>query len=162
MNLDPGDPGDFDSLRKFMALKRYEQPPPGYFNRLPDKILDRIDRGEGQESFWGTFVNAFAIRPAMAYGFAMAAFSALTFSVIYSVKTQPNDVAQNPLRNGWRFGGAQEALAAQFNPAEPLHVANWNNWSNSNTSNAEAATLPSLFGSGPHDRSVPVLFASPP
>jgi hypothetical protein len=151
------DPGEFESLRKLMALKRYEQPPPGYFNRLPGKILDRIERGEGQSGLWAKFVTAFAFRPAMAYGFALAAFGALTFSVIYSVKTQPGESAQNPLKNGWRTGGSDAAFASQFNASEPLHVVNWNN---TNSSNAEPA-LPSLFGPGPHDRTVPVSFASP-
>jgi hypothetical protein len=81
------DPGDFEALRKLMALKRHEQPPPGYFNRLPDKIMGRLERGDGQPRFWENFLTVFTFRPALAYGFALAAFSALTLSVIYSVKT---------------------------------------------------------------------------
>jgi hypothetical protein len=151
------DPGDFDELRKLMALKRYELPPPGYFNRLPGKIMDRIECGEGQLGFWEKFVTEFAFRPALAYGCVLAAFSALTFSVIYSVKTQPQESAQTPFNNGWRTGGSDAAFASQFSSSEPLHVVNWNN---TNSSNAEPA-LPSLFNSGPHDHGVPVSFASP-
>ena len=117
-----------------MALKRHELPPPGYFSRLPGKILVRLERGEGQLGFWEKIVTAFAFRPAMAYGCALAAFSALTFSVIYSVKTQPQESAQSPLNNGWRTSGFDEALARQFNGSEPLHVVNW--MGNTNSSNA--------------------------
>jgi hypothetical protein len=156
------DPGDFDSLLKLMALKRHEQPPPGYFNRLPGKILDRIERGEGQPRFWEKFVTAFAFRPAMAYASVLAAFSALTFSVIYSVKTQPQDSAQNLFKNSWRTGGSDAAYASQLSGFEPLHVINW--MGNTNSSNAEPA-LPSLFDANPRDRNLlvaPVSFASPP
>jgi hypothetical protein len=155
------DHGDFDSLRKLMRLKHYEQPPPGYFGRLSDKIVLRLERGEGQPGFWEKLVTAFALRPAMAYGLSLASFSALTLSLIYSVKTQPGESAQTQLNNGWRTGATEEALAAQFdyNPSEPLHVANW--MGATNPSNA-GSNLPSLFGSGPHDNAIRVNYASPP
>ena len=102
---------------------------------------------------------ALSFRPALAYGFSLAAFGALTFSVIYSVKTQPEESAQTPLNNGWRTGASDEALATQFNGSEPLHVANW--MGNTNPSNAQTA-LPSLFDSDARDRAVHVSFASPP
>jgi hypothetical protein len=154
------DPGDFQALRKLMAIKRHELPPPGYFNRLPDRIMNRLERGEGQLGFWEKFLAAFTFRPALAYGFALASFSALTLSVISSVRSQPQESAQNPLKNSWRNGASDEALASQFNGSEPLHVANW--MGNINPSNAESS-LPSLFGSSPRDHTVPVSlnFASP-
>jgi hypothetical protein len=152
------DPSDFEALRKLMALKRHEQPPPGYFSRLPDKIILRLERGEGQLGFWEKLLSALIFRPALAYGCALAAFSALTFSVINSVQTQPQESAQNPLNNGWRNGASDVALASQFNGSEPLHVADW--MGNTNPSNAEPA-LPSLFGSGARDHAVNVYFAVP-
>jgi hypothetical protein len=69
------DPNDFETLRKLMALKRYEQPPPGYFRRLPDRIEARLERGEGQLGIWERFIVPFTFRPALVYGFAMAALS---------------------------------------------------------------------------------------
>ena len=152
------DSSDFEALRKLMALKRHEQPPPGYFDRLPDKIMDRIERGEGQPGFWSKILSAFAFRPAVAYGFSLAAFSALTLSVIYNVRTQPEASTQFPLNNGWRIGGSAEALASQFNESEPLHAVNW--MGNLNPSNSDRS-LPSLFDSGPVDRSVRVSYATP-
>src|SRR5580658_4084831 len=100
---------DFETLRKLMALKRYEQPPPGYFRRLPDRIGDRLERGEGQLGFWDRFIVPFTLRPALVYGFAMAALSALTFSVVYSVRTQTDQSAQRPPKNGWGNGLAGDA-----------------------------------------------------
>jgi len=144
-----------------MALKRHELPPPGYFNRLPDQIAARLQRGEGKPRFWENFLAQFTFRPAFAYGFALAAFGALTMSAIYSVGMQPRQSAQTTPHNRWRAGAQDEALAWQSNPSEPLHVASW--MGNANSSNP-APSLPSLFGPGAHNPAVlvPVSFASPP
>jgi hypothetical protein len=152
------DPDDFRALRQLMALKRHEQPPPGYFNRLPGIIIDRIQSGEGKLGFWERIVSEFSFRPVFAYGVALAAFGALTFSVLYSVKTQPQQSAQARPVNGWRTLTPEEALASQFNPSEPLHVANC--MGSDNAINA-AATMPSLFGSPAHNSAVPVSCAIP-
>ena len=44
---------DFEQLRKLLKLKRFEQPPPGYFSRLPDSVMNRLEREEGAEETAG-------------------------------------------------------------------------------------------------------------
>jgi hypothetical protein len=45
---------NFDSLRRLLALKRHEQPPPGYFQDFSAQVLLRIRAGErvDRSSFW--------------------------------------------------------------------------------------------------------------
>jgi hypothetical protein len=147
------DPENFEAVRKLMAFKRHEVPPPGYFRRLSSTIIVRIERGEGQLSFWERISADFTLRPAFAYAFVLAACGALTTSV-YSVKTQSREAGLQPaLATGWHTGSSGEAFASDFNPAQPLHVANW--LGNTNPS-APASELPSLFA--PVNRTVPVSF----
>jgi hypothetical protein len=149
------DSENFEAVRKLMALKRHEMPPAGYFNRLPGIIILRIERGEGKLTIWERISADFTIRPAFAYAFALAACAALTTS-LYSVRTRSAESSvQTPLAAGWSTGNSGQAFVSDYNydPAEPLHVANW--LGNTNPS-ATAAELPSLFSHG--SRAVPVSF----
>jgi hypothetical protein len=98
------DSENFEALRKLMAVKRHEVPPPGYFSRLPGSIISRIERGEGKLSLLERISVEFTVRPAFAYAFAIAACGALTTS-LYSVRTQSAAAGEQPaVATGWRTG----------------------------------------------------------
>lgn len=75
MNVeDPNDP-KFDTIRRALALKRHETPPPRYFNELPGRIRARLAEADASEpvSFLEKLRQAFVLRPMMATGAGMVA-----------------------------------------------------------------------------------------
>src|SRR4051812_28878444 len=76
---------NFDKLRTLLTLKNHEQPPPGYFNRLPGKILARIEASElaAESTWWNWLVERFDARPilACAYGFTISGLLLMGFRV---------------------------------------------------------------------------------
>src|ERR1051325_7293656 len=72
-------PEEFDSVQKLVRLKRYEQPPPRYFNEFSDRIVSRIEAGEGRGSWWEKF--GFDLRPAFAAAAGMFACGLVVYGV---------------------------------------------------------------------------------
>lgn len=65
------EPENFDELRKLLALKRHELPPPGFFRDLPGRVFDQIERDEAAKiGWWARFKEAFELRPALSAGLA--------------------------------------------------------------------------------------------
>ena len=77
-------PDDFEQLGRVLALKRYEQPPPGYFHNFSRQVIVRIEAGELGDpitaSFWsfsgGSFLQrmwaTLDARPVLAGAFGVA------------------------------------------------------------------------------------------
>jgi hypothetical protein len=86
---------DFETLRKLLSVKRHEQPPPGYFNELPNKIWKRIEANEVQPSFWERILPAFALKPAVAYSFGLIICGTLivTMGSVLKSPDAPNNTA---------------------------------------------------------------------
>ena len=96
MNITP-EQENFDQLRRLLALKRHEQPPPGYFNSFSGQVLARIkaaknDRGTAlnrlfQEAPWMQRLWAvLEAKPALPGVFAACVCVLLVSGVIYSEK----------------------------------------------------------------------------
>ena len=77
-----------EKVIRIIALKRFEQPPPGYFHLLPDRIVSRIEQGEGKSDFWDNFAAVFSIRPALVYAFGLSIFGAVTAGILYSPRAE--------------------------------------------------------------------------
>jgi hypothetical protein len=67
---------DFDALRRLLALKRHEVPPPGYFEDFSGNVIARIRAGEAAAKLpWILrFLQLFESRPAYPVVFASSLF----------------------------------------------------------------------------------------
>ena len=96
-------PEQFDRLRKLLALKRHEQPPPGYFKHFSDKIFARIE-AEGlcaRISWWQRLFPQWDAKPvlACAYGLVITGLLAIGVGVSQSLDTE--EAAQPNLGRPW-------------------------------------------------------------
>jgi hypothetical protein len=83
----------FESLRRLLALKRHEIPPPGYFNHFSNQVITRIQAGETEKttnlfSWLSKFLESLQAKPAFAGGFAMTLCSLLVIGIIYAGQTE--------------------------------------------------------------------------
>ncbi len=98
------DQENFEQLRRLLALKRHEQPPPGYFNNFSRQVIARIQAGEaaadsaadrwsGRSSWLRRALGLFEARPIVAGAFGMAVCAVLFFGIIFSEPTAPTGMA---------------------------------------------------------------------
>jgi hypothetical protein len=148
---------EFEDLRKLMALKRHEQPPPEYLTRLHDNIIARIEEGEGEAGFWERFTSSFSLRPGMVYAFGLTMCSAVGLSSLYMFNDDNAQTAQTTRgiisRPRVLAPAYASETAAPSDPAITLHVANWLRYTNPSVETPAQLTL---FDTAP--RMTPVSF----
>src|SRR5512133_2610148 len=108
MSMNP-ESDQFEQLRRLIALKRHEQPPPGYFRTFSHTVIARIEAGEGrmlegQMSWLRRFWIALETKPVYAGAFGVAICSLLVSGVVYSSRVEEIDpgataVIQAPTAN---------------------------------------------------------------
>jgi len=118
------DPQDFSDIRRLLALKRHEQPPPGYFSHFSREVILRIRAGERAsdhfyeswlvtawlQRFWSAMEN----RPALAGAFGACLCAAMLWAFVSTENagTTSAVIAGEPL-------GGQKSLPRVF-PANQL------------------------------------------
>jgi hypothetical protein len=87
---------NFESLRRLLALKRHETPPPGYFEDFSAEVTARIRAGDAMrresvsdrmpiELPWlFRLLSAFEAKPAFTGAFAFALCLLLVFGIVYA------------------------------------------------------------------------------
>lgn len=93
------DSENFEQLRRLVAVKRHEQPPPGYFNSFSRQVCARIQAGEraGASSFFGRFFDfqsfwaSFEAKPVLAAAVGIAVCGFLLTGIVYSTEHLETD-----------------------------------------------------------------------
>jgi hypothetical protein len=86
-------PEDFDKLQKLLKLKRYEVPPPGYFNHFSTHVINRLerefDRAPGEADWVKRFLGMLETNPIAAGLFGMSVCGLLISGIAYSQYQAP-------------------------------------------------------------------------
>jgi hypothetical protein len=126
---------DFDTLRKLLACKRHEQPPPGYFNDFSDRVIARLNTEDLTEysSWWQWLVAKFDAKPFLVCVYGLTV-SSLLLAGFHLSEVFETEVARNPVTTlPWlattpasalvgpseltQNGAIFDSSAAPFNPA---------------------------------------------
>lgn len=93
MNVEPG---DFEELRKLLALKRHEQPPPRYFNEFSSNVIARLRTPEvlPEPTLLQRLGLDFQLRPAMVCAFGVVISALLLTGTIGSLGVDGNSTLQ--------------------------------------------------------------------
>ena len=104
-------PEDFDRLKKLLALKRHEQPPPGYFVGLSSQIMDRIEeeRQFAQLPWYRKVAVNFEWKPALVWVTGAAACGLVCAGMVSAFQVNHSAVAAST-------GSEQEVAAAEGLP----------------------------------------------
>jgi hypothetical protein len=98
---------NFESLRRLLALKRHETPPPGYFANFSAAVTARIRAGDARRTasvpdrladelpWLFRLMSAFEAKPAFAGAFASALCLLLLVGIVYAER--PSDVEPQPI-----------------------------------------------------------------
>lgn len=112
---------NFEALQKLLALKRHEQPPPGYFDRLPDTIAARIHRETRGDRFLSSvqeWFSRFGFKPAVAYGVLTTLCALIVLGVGYSLRMDDKSVSSTPNpEDWWRVSASAESADKIRKPA---------------------------------------------
>jgi len=108
---------DFVRLRKLLASKRYEQPPPGYFNHFSDRVIARIEVEEFSRGshWWAWLMEKLEAKPILACAYGLAVSSLLLVGFRFS-EILDQKVAEAPLPGGLDLASVphQPALPGSF------------------------------------------------
>ncbi len=141
-------------VERIIALKRHEQPPPGYFDLLPGRIMRRIEQGDGQFGFWARWRPSFSARPVLAFAVALAYCGTLSVA-IYSPPKMDRTVAAEDLlsQDLWAAASASSLQPEDTSPIE-------SGWLGSTNPVTAPQTGDSPF-STPAARAIPVSLFQP-
>jgi hypothetical protein len=121
---------NFEALKRLMALKRHETPPPGYFNDFSSQVIARLRAGEKAEPVlygrlfneapWvAAFVRYFGSKPAYVGAFSAAMCLLLLGSIVYNQRddTMPESPFMSPASSASATASTTSATAPSMSVA---------------------------------------------
>ena len=112
---------DFEGLRTLLKVKRYEQPPPRYFDDLSHGVLGRLRGPDGlrEQSLVSSLGLGFLLRPALFYAVGLACCGMAFFAVVSLMAGHPESAEQNSQSSALLSGPtvAEGPVPAKLEPA---------------------------------------------
>jgi hypothetical protein len=155
---------NFEPLRRLVALKRHEIPPPGYFDKFSGQVIARIRAGEAEkpehflsEAPWLLkLLQMFEAKPAFAVAFASSLCLLLLFGTIFAERPEsaPQPLLQMPAQ-------AAAPFAASMSPSDLMASANQTGIIASTNPVLDLQPAASLFGQQQNPFAQQVSFSLP-
>lgn len=86
---------EFEKLKALLALKRHEQPPPGYFDSFSSKVVARIEAEARvpETAWWHRWIRPSLVSPVLtcAYGVVVASLLVLGINWAWHLERQAAD-----------------------------------------------------------------------
>ena len=122
------DSENFEQLRKLLALKRHEQPPPGYFNTFSSKVIARIEAGESAErtSWYAKLLSLVEARPMLTGAFGATACALAISGFVFSDDGQDSPTHFTEHLNAPLGASAQPVAMGMGMAASPAFFASNN------------------------------------
>jgi hypothetical protein len=120
---------NFDQLRKLLGLKRYEAPPPGFFENFSTKVAARIASAEAvQVSWWQKLGLDFSFKPAAVCALGVVICGLLSAGVLTAVvetADQPVNTLAMPLNPAVEVVPFGQLIASDTTPSstDPVFAA---------------------------------------
>jgi hypothetical protein len=151
---------NFDALRKLLAIKRHETPPPGYFEQLASEVRARLRGGEhrrsdlwnevGEEASW--LQRAWGLlytKPAFAGAFGVLVCGVLLAGMFYSQEQEEATAASTGLAEKLALPASpRSALALSPTANEPANSSSTNPVLNVQAGRVQGNTLFDKIGMG--------------
>lgn len=113
---------DFPDLRRLLALKRHEQPPPGFFDDLASEVRhqlrsgstedDRVEAVVEQVPWLHKLFQLFQTRPAFAGAFGAVACALVIGGIVYVKLPDANSSRSTPPPTPYMAGTDQQGVGA--------------------------------------------------
>jgi hypothetical protein len=93
----------FDDVRRLLRCKRYEQPPPAYYNAFSDTVIARLEAEEttANSSWWSRLVERFDAKPVVVCAYGVAASGLLFFGFSLSQAFESELAANAAMSGPW-------------------------------------------------------------